>query len=66
MVILGHIIVFFLAASQQYMWRAQGGRNSVFSALFGIVVAIGGVVFLGWWAVLTILAGMILGAVVRL
>jgi hypothetical protein len=66
MEIFGHIAVFLLAGFQQYMWRFQGGRNSGFSALLAIVIAIGGVAFLGWWALLTMAIGMILGAAIPL
>lgn len=57
----GHFIVFFLGGFTQYMWRAQGGRHTGFSALLQISLAIGGVYFLGWWALLSLVAGMILG-----
>lgn len=63
MEVLGHVVVFFLAGFQQFMWRAQRGRNSSFSALLLIAIAIGGVAFLGWWALLTMVVGMILSPV---
>jgi hypothetical protein len=62
MEIIGHVIVFLLASFQQYMWRSRGGKNSGFSALLIIVIAVGGVSFLGWWALLTMMIGMMIGA----
>lgn len=63
MVIVGHIILFFLAGFCMYYWRAIGGRTNGFLSVFQPIIFIGGIYFLGWWAVATFLAGMIFGPV---
>lgn len=61
--IIGHIIVFFLAGFCMFYWRAKGGKADGILVVIQSAVFIGGVYFLGWWALATILAGMILGPV---
>lgn len=63
MVVLGYAIVFLLGGFAQFLWLSQGQRNTAFSALLLIVVAIGGVVVLGWAALGALIGGMILGPV---
>lgn len=61
MEIIGHLIVFFLAGFQQFYWRSHGGRNNAFSALLLIAILAGAIAVLGWWAILTVALGMIIG-----
>lgn len=60
---LGHVIVFFLAGFQQFMVNSQGGRNSSLSTLLYLGLAIGGVIFLGWWALLSLFLGGVFGSI---
>ena len=54
-------MVFFLAGFQQFYWRSRGGRNDVFSAVLLMAILAGAIAFLGWWALLTVALGMIVG-----
>lgn len=60
---LWHLVIFFLAGFQQFMYNAQGHRNSVFSSLLLYVLAIGGILTLGWWSLLSLLLGGVLGSI---
>ena len=60
---LGHLIIFFLAGFQQFIFNAQGGRNSGFSGLLYLALAIGGVLTLGWWSLLSLFLGGVFGSI---
>ena len=56
--IIGHVVLFFLAGfAQFYFARNKGGL----SAIIFLAVVVGGVYFLGWWALLTFLVGAVVG-----
>jgi len=57
--LLGHALLFFLAAFTGFLMKAD--RDSLFSICTLIAVPVAGVYFLGWWAVLTFLIGAIYG-----
>jgi hypothetical protein len=63
MAVLGYAIVFLLGGFVQFLWLSQGQRNTAFSALLLMAVAVGGVVILGWAAIGALIVGMILGPV---
>lgn len=58
MLIIGHAVLFFLAGFAQFNFAQNKGG---FSAIIFLAVVIGGVYFLGWWALLTFLVGAIVG-----
>jgi len=51
--VIGHAIVFFTANFTGYFLNADRGNPIALLQLFG--VPIGGVYFVGWWALLTTL-----------
>lgn len=61
----GHLVLFLLAGFQMYYWQANGGKNDLFSTTLLISLFVGGIYFLGVWAILTILFGMVFGASIR-
>lgn len=58
----GHLVLFLLAGFQMYYWQANGGKNDLFSTILLISLFVGGIYFLGAWAILTIAVGMVFSA----
>lgn len=60
MIVLGHALVFFFAAFTGFLMKHD--RESLLGIALMIAVSVTGVYFVGWWAVLTFIVGMVYGA----
>ena len=60
MSLLGHAFLFFISGFAQYLLSVDRGNN--FGVLLMLALPIVGVYFLGWWALLTYFAGLLMGA----
>lgn len=58
MIFVGHAVLFFLAGFAQFNWSQNRGALAAF--IF-IVIVSAGLYFLGWWSILTFMAGGIVG-----
>lgn len=56
---IGHIIVFFAANFTGFLVNAD--RRNPIAAILLLAVPIAGVYFVGWWALLTSLVGLVFG-----
>jgi hypothetical protein len=61
--VIGHGVVFVLAAICQISWLSRGQRNTSLSAILTLAVGIIGVAVLGWLALVTAIVGAIMGPV---
>ena len=59
MSIVGHIVLFFLAGFVQFNYIQNKGG---FAAVLFLCVLLGGIYFLGWWAILTFVIGAMAGS----
>jgi hypothetical protein len=59
MTFIGNAVLFFFAGFTGYLINADRGSSLGVFLLIGLPVA--GVYFLGWWALLTFIAGAIFG-----
>lgn len=59
MSIIGNVVLFFLAGFAQFNYMENKGG---FAAVLFLSVLIGGVYFLGWWAILTFVVGAMIGS----
>ena len=59
MSIIGNVVLFFLAGFDQYNYMAN---KCGIAAVLYLSVLIGGVYFLGWWAILTFVIGAMVGS----
>jgi len=60
MILVGHIVLFILAALAGYLLNTDRGEKYGLLLLAGSAIA--GIYFVNWWSLLTILAGAILGS----
>ena len=58
-IILGHAVLFFMSGFTY--WLVRAGRHNLGIALT-IALPVGGVYFLGWWALLTFFVGILFAA----
>lgn len=56
---IGHIIVFFAANFTGFFMNADRGNPIAAILLLGVLIA--GVYFVGWWTLLTTMAGLMFG-----
>lgn len=59
MTFIGNAILFFLSSFTGYLFNADRGNPLSIFLLIGLPVI--GVYFLGWWAILTFVVGVIFG-----
>jgi hypothetical protein len=59
MTFIGHAVLFFFAGFTGYLFNAD--RRSALGIFLLIGLPVVGVYFLGWWALLTFIAGAIFG-----
>ena len=60
MTLLGHSLLFFFSGFTQYLLQVDKGNN--FGLFLMLALPIGGVYFLGWWALITCFLGALIGA----
>jgi hypothetical protein len=56
---IGHGMLFFLAGFTYWLMRA--GRHN-FGSILTIALPVAGIYFLGWWALLTFIVGVLMAA----
>jgi hypothetical protein len=61
--VIGHVVVFILAAICQIAWLSRGHRNTPLSGVSTLAIGVIGVAVLGWWALATVILGGIFGPV---
>lgn len=59
MIVVGHIVLFILASFAQFSRMMNAGWTG--GAFFFLAILGAGIYFLGWWAILTFIAGGIVG-----
>jgi len=59
MIFIGHIVVFILAGFCMFYYRSMGMNGTLL--IMEIALISGAVYFLGWWALASFFAGMVLG-----
>lgn len=60
MTLLGHGTLLFFSGFAQYLLQVDKGNN--FGLFLMLALPIGGVYFLGWWALITVFVGVLIGA----